>query len=1463
MQHRGWGAGVHRVLLSLALLCLLATGGAGPAAAQGAADQDIDVRGTWEWHNSLDCGATCGTLKWLDELVITRQDAESGEFRGRWRVIKRENHLDWPAFEHTTGIVTGTVDGDHGVFRDETDGITATGRFQVAGGRLVYDGAADVGGTVHGILVKPAAPRSAAGGDAPSATLVVCVPVVEVDPASPEPPVSAAAERCAAVVADLAALRAALAPTPGPDDSLPDPSGVVRWTSRGDLLVTPAQCDISATGACAVTVTTADGKDPGPAPQVVAGYKGDQVFGPSTGRPVDVPGTAIPDQGALTGGDCTAVTDARPVETCGDPVDPATGHLSLSVTDLAVGGRGPGLALTRTYDSAIAARIGGGGPFGRGWMPADEMEVETGAGADGAATAVLERGQAVTFRRKGRRFVAPDWATARLTGARDGTFRLTTPDGRLRTFDDEGRLASVDDGSGALVTVRRSADGPGPADGRVTALVDAAGRTIALTLDRAGQVTSAVDPAGATVRYAYDDAGRLVSVTDAAGGVTAYGYDDHDRLTSITGPDGGTTTTTWDAKGRVATQTDPTGATTSFAYLGSYPDQTTVVTDPAGSRTAYAYRNGVLVATTAGLGTPAGATTTYLYDAALRPVAVIDPDGRTWRTVRDDAGRTVAQIDPLGRVTRYAWDADGRPATTITPAGTVTRLAYDADGRLTAITRAAGTPAEATTTWLRDDPAHPADVTGVRDPLGDVTTIERDATGAIVAITDPTGATTTVGRDAAGRIATITDPDAAVTAATRDPLGRVASITDPLGGTTSLARDAAGDVTALVTAGEARETLTRDAAGRITGVTLPDGTTLGMTRDATGRVADRTTPAGAAWATEHDALGRPVAMTDPLGHRWTIAWSPGGRIVATTDPTGATTAWTWDAAGELVAIDRPGTDADVAFTYDLDGRRATMTDATGTTTWTRDPLGRVTAVTDPSGTTVTTTRDRRGDVRSIAVTDGPALELDRDAAGRIVAIRDGLGHETRFTWDAAGHATGSVAGNGVTTQRTLDAAGRPVAIAVTGPDGRPIEDLRLTRDATGRITAITDADGTTRTVVRDAAGRVTGLGASTATYDADGALASLDGTTFTSDAAGRLTAIRGPSGTTVMTSDDAGRRTAIAPDGGTPEALAWDAAGHLVGAGGASATWDGDGLRATLTDADGTAHRFTWDRSGPLPRLLGDGASWFVDGPDGQPFEEIRADGSVRWLHPDERGDIVAITDETGAVVGTAAYGLYGAPAATTGETTSVGFQGAWTDPGSGLIVLGARALDPATGRFLSLDPLVASTLAPTTFAAGDPVTWTDRTGALPTTPGTISLAETTALLDALGLSGVASTCTLADPAWLDLDLRMAIDAAAGSALAPGVLDWPPFPASTNPFDASSPFTQPLVGSGTAPAGIVVTPEVWIGVLAMGSPELAVAYGAGAAVGSAWDPAAASLGGAAVDAILSGTLDPRGPGTLP
>jgi RHS repeat-associated protein len=164
-------------------------------------------------------------------------------------------------------------------------------------------------------------------------------------------------------------------------------------------------------------------------------------------------------------------------------------------------------------------------------------------------------------------------------------------------------------------------------------------------------------------------------------------------------------------------------------------------------------------------------------------------------------------------------------------------------------------------------------------------------------------------------------------------------------------------------------------------------------------------------------------------------------------------------------------------------------------------------------------------------------------------------------------------------------------------------------------------------------------------------------------------------------------------------------------------SYNGDGLRMTKTVNSGGTEAFTWDTNTPngTPRPLVDGATSYVYAPDGSVLEQISPTGTLYYLH-DQLGSTRALTDPTGAPVATYSYTPYGQLSATTGsppagDTNPIGYAGGYTDPETGLLYLHHRYYDPQTAQFISVDPAVAMTGEPYTYADDNPINETDPTG--------------------------------------------------------------------------------------------------------------------------------------------------------
>jgi RHS repeat-associated protein len=153
---------------------------------------------------------------------------------------------------------------------------------------------------------------------------------------------------------------------------------------------------------------------------------------------------------------------------------------------------------------------------------------------------------------------------------------------------------------------------------------------------------------------------------------------------------------------------------------------------------------------------------------------------------------------------------------------------------------------------------------------------------------------------------------------------------------------------------------------------------------------------------------------------------------------------------------------------------------------------------------------------------------------------------------------------------------------------------------------------------------------------------------------------------------------------------------------------------------------------GPLlEESVGSGSSFIdrrIPGPMGVlAARRTQPDGSDGLIFP--HGDDTAnrlFTDATGKVIQRVEYRPYGEITEDTGEPGSVLYSqylwnGGETFKPFGLTLLGARAYDPTSGRFLQRDPLILPTTAsstnPYSFAFNDPVNFSDSSGMSPSGP--------------------------------------------------------------------------------------------------------------------------------------------------
>lgn len=219
-----------------------------------------------------------------------------------------------------------------------------------------------------------------------------------------------------------------------------------------------------------------------------------------------------------TGGDNpSGLPDGRPC-TC-DPIDPADGALRETATDINVPGRGVGLELTRTYESASANVVS---RFGFGWSDAYTMRLLAAPDDDGSLPGSLaeasnvqviqENGEPVSFAKQADGSYATSsnmLASLRLNS--DGSYTFTRAKRSMFSFDSYGRLVGESDLHHNTTTL--AYDG----DGRLATVTDPAGRTLSYSYNDRGLVPRVDGPGGRSETYSYDDVGNLVSAADETG----------------------------------------------------------------------------------------------------------------------------------------------------------------------------------------------------------------------------------------------------------------------------------------------------------------------------------------------------------------------------------------------------------------------------------------------------------------------------------------------------------------------------------------------------------------------------------------------------------------------------------------------------------------------------------------------------------------------------------------------------------------------------------------------------------------------------------------------------------------------------------------------------------------------------------------------------------------------------------
>jgi RHS repeat-associated protein len=150
--------------------------------------------------------------------------------------------------------------------------------------------------------------------------------------------------------------------------------------------------------------------------------------------------------------------------------------------------------------------------------------------------------------------------------------------------------------------------------------------------------------------------------------------------------------------------------------------------------------------------------------------------------------------------------------------------------------------------------------------------------------------------------------------------------------------------------------------------------------------------------------------------------------------------------------------------------------------------------------------------------------------------------------------------------------------------------------------------------------------------------------------------------------------------------------------------------------AGGVTTRYVLDLNHDLAQVLSEGSNTYLYG-----LGRIGQQNTVGWqyYHGDALGSVRQLSGIAGGITLARSYEPFGNLLNSEGkEITPYAFTGEWSEP-TGLIYLRARYYDPATGRFLTKDPVRgfinhSGTLNPYTYAVNNPLRFIDPSGEFP-----------------------------------------------------------------------------------------------------------------------------------------------------
>lgn len=675
--------------------------------------------------------------------------------------------------------------------------------------------------------------------------------------------------------------------------------------------------------------------------------------------------------------------------------------------------------------------------------------------------------------------------------------------------------------------------------------------------------------------------------------------------------------------------------------------------------------------------------TSYKYDVLGRVTNVINPDNSSSSIEYNDLLNRVRATDETGVVTESRFNQLGWPTETGNFVnGNFNRLSYNV-----------------------------YDVYGQLDyqldGQGRKTDYNYDKWGRVVYEKYGPGETT-ISYDDVNRKKIITDAQGNRIASTFDILGQVVKTEQLLQNKTVVMNQTeynhAGLVTKSIDSNNQSTFFNYDALGRLVSVTNPKGEQTSYTYSLLGLLSKVEFPDHTYELNRYDELGRLIQKTDPSGDVEKYKYDANGNLVNFVNRKNEVVSYEYNKRN-LLGKEAATTEV-ITYTYDLAGRRKSMTDNTGTSNYNYNPsTGQLSSVVFPDGRQMTYEYDKIGNRTKSTDPFGQQTDYvyysDRNllkGVGQVTGWEnesDPLGLDAKYEYNNSGQTAKVQFSNGTTQNYTYKDLNLD-SVVHKASNGAILSSFAYAYDDNGNIKSKTE-NNQTHVYTYDSLNRIKTNSQYNETYSYD-----IKGN--------RLTL-------------ESGNPPAISL--GQYEYDKWNRLTKVTNEDGSTVTYryNGDGLLYERTE-NGQTTRYYWDgdQIAAEATIINGSPSYKASYIRGNGLVARKAsDGTKGYYLTNGHGDVTEIRNSNGGLLNKYNYDIWGNPTVVQKQTDNpFMYSGEMWDEKVGLQYLRARWYDPTMGRFINEDTYEGQIDNPLslnlyTYVQNNPLIYSDPSGFMPT----------------------------------------------------------------------------------------------------------------------------------------------------